>query len=68
MIVITRADLIKRLRSADRALLLRELAPVKTQEGIESTRAVLLELQQRGLVTMNPQTDRWTYTGPRVNA
>lgn len=68
MIIVTRAELIKRLRAADRALLLRELAPVKSQEGIESTRAVLLELQGRGLVAMNPQTDRWAYTGPRVNA
>ena len=66
MTVVTRAIVIQALRRSDRALLLREIAPDKTREGVAATRAVLLELEERRLVSMNPQTDRWTYIGPRI--
>ena len=68
MIVITRAMIIKRLRESDRALLLREVAPDKTADGIARTREVLLELEHRRLVLMNLQTDRWHYCGPEIKA
>jgi hypothetical protein len=45
---------------------LREVSPDKTREGIAATRGILLELEERRLVSMNPQTDRWTYIGPKV--
>lgn len=67
MTVVTRAQVIQALRRSDRALLLREVAPDKTREGVQATRAVLLELEERRLVSMNPQTDRWTYIGPRID-
>lgn len=67
MVVITRAAVIQALRRSERALLLREVAPVKTREGIAATRSVLLELEQRQLVSMNPQTDRWSYIGPEIS-
>lgn len=68
MTIITRAMIIRRLRSTDRALLLREIAPDKTQDGLARTREVLLELQYRQLATINPQTDRWRYCGPEIRA
>jgi hypothetical protein len=68
VIVITRAMIIRRLRSSDRALLLREVAPDTTQDGLARTREVLLELQHHQLVTMNLQTDRWRYCGPEIRA
>ena len=67
MTVITRAMIIQALRRSNRALLLREVSPDKTREGIATTRGILLELEERRLVSMNPQTDRWTYIGPQVD-
>ena len=66
MIVITRAMIIRRLRESDRALLLREVAPDKTQDGLVRTLEVLLELERHQLVSINPQTDRWRYCGPEI--
>lgn len=66
MTVITRAMIIQALRRSNRALLLREISPDKTRDGITTTRGILLELEERHLVSMNPQTDRWTYIGPQV--
>ena len=67
MTVITRAMIIQALRRSNRALLLREVSPDKTREVIATTRGILLELEERHLVSMNPQTDRWTYIGPQVD-
>lgn len=66
MIVITRVDIIRRLRRHSRALLLRELAPVKTEDGLLMTLDVLKQLERHRLVSMNPQTDRWRYIGPEL--
>ena len=66
MMVITRAMIVQRLRASDRALLLREVAPDKTPDGLVKTREVLLELERNSLVTMNIQTDRWRYCGPGI--
>lgn len=66
--IITRADIIRRLREHDRALLLREVAPVKSIEGLQTTLAVLRELERHHLVSINPQTDRWRYCGPEIKS
>jgi DNA-binding IclR family transcriptional regulator len=66
VIVITNADIIRALRRADRALLLREVAPDKTQAGMARTLEILRQLEERRLVSMNPQTDRWRYIGPEI--
>jgi len=66
VIIVTRAAVIQRLRAADRALLLCELSPNRSDEALTATRGVLLELERHHLVTMNPQTDRWRYCGPEI--
>lgn len=68
MIIVTRATVIKRLRQSSRALLLCELAPSRSAEALTATLATLRELEARSLVSLNPQTDRWAYIGPRVEA
>jgi hypothetical protein len=68
MMVITRAMIVKRLRASDRSLLLREVSPDKTPDGLIKTRELLLELERNRLVTMNLQTDRWRYCGPEIKA
>jgi len=68
MMVITRAMIVRRLRASDRSLLLREVSPDKTPDGLLKTRELLLELERNRLVTMNIQTDRWRYCGPEIKA
>jgi len=43
-VYVTAAQVIQALRRSDRALLLREVAPDKTRDGVAAPRAVLLEL------------------------
>lgn len=66
MIIVTRATVIQRLRAAERALLLSELAPNRSAEALTATLNALRELEHHRLVWFNRQTDRWAYCGPEI--
>lgn len=54
--------MIEKLKRAERALLLKELAPNLTAVAIEKTIDVLVRMRLAGDVIFNGQTDRWSLT------
>lgn len=58
-VAVSPAYVVSRMRMSDRALLPHEIAPTRSVTAVSMVLKILREMERKGAVRFNPQTDRW---------